>query len=748
VQSEQHHEAGTLRGISFVVQVTDGVDAGRDVCRLHPDAIAALGVRAWDPVLLHGERQAAALVGHLNWEAPRNRCQIDPTTAQNVGLASGDTIAVAAVAPVVATRVWVGPPHVDAAAADDTTGPTVPLDAIRTVLLGKAVLAGEREALVAQDYTRPLSAADMEQVRTLTQHLSRTGESPHVRVVRTDPGGVVMIGTTTQLFWEDTAATVVTAGPDPDVTVADLGGVDLQIAELRELFDLTFTNRALLERLGAAAPQAILIDGPTGSGKGELVYAVSAEFGASVRRVSGLDLEHTDAASATAALSKLVESATPGTPHVVLLEELDRICPSDPESGSTKLLPPVLAVLDGLAARPDVIVVGTTIAPDRCHPELFKPGRFNRQIEIPLPDRTARVAMLDVHTRRFPLADDVAFDDIAARTPGFVGGDIAKLCRQAAIAAAKRLRDTPGAADASSPDVAVTITAADFTAALEIVRPSALGNATVETGGVTWEDVGDAVETKRHLTEAVVWPIRYPDTFSRLGMAPPRGVLLYGPPGSGKTFIVRALAGESEANLVSVKGAELLSKWVGESEAGVRDVFRRARSAAPSIVFLDEIDALAPPRGGGTDSGVTDRVVAQLLTELDGVEPLRGVTVIAATNRPDLIDPALLRPGRLDRHVFVEPPDAEARVLILRAICRKMPLASDVDLDGIALHADGFSAADLDALSREAGFVALRRDPSTAHITHADFGQAFATVTPSVKPEVVEALRAFKSAPA
>jgi transitional endoplasmic reticulum ATPase len=511
-----------------------------------------------------------------------------------------------------------------------------------------------------------------------------------------------------------------------------LPGLEKQIAALREWLDLGFHHGELLARMGAVPTMGVLITGPPGSGKRSVVEAAAAAVGATVVRLWGPALARIEPAEAVKALSDALRRAEAAAPCVLLIEQIHEIAPRDDDSPLTGVVLEYVqkAVTAGIAG-----IVCTTDRPEATTPELLLPGLLDHEIWITLPHRADRRRILDVHARPLPLAADIDLDDIAQRTPGFVAADLKALCHEAALRAAQRL------APAAAADAAFTVTRADFDAALEVVRPSAM-DSRVELGGITLEDVGDMAETKRLLTESVIWPLTYPETFERLGVPAPHGALLYGPPGCGKTFLVKALVAEAAANFLSIRGAELLSKWVGESERGVRELFRRARSAAPSIIFFDEIDALAPRRGSD-QNGTTDRVVAQLLTELDGIEEMRDVYVLAATNRPELIDPALLRPGRLDTMIYVPPPDADARAAILRAAVRRMPIEKGVDLDSVARGCEGFSAADLTALAREAAMTAMRENIASPSVTAAHFAAALRVVRPSLQPAQVAELEAF-----
>ncbi|HVM28387.1 MAG TPA: AAA family ATPase [Mycobacteriales bacterium] len=712
------------------------VDRGLGIVRLHRQTVAALGLSPWSPVTLRGRRTTGAAVAFAADDTPVGTALCDEVLLRNLGLVEQAAVDVARVDPVEASTITVaGPPDVMA---------LVDPELLRTALLGKWVTDGDDVSLHLQG-AAPGGPADPAGARTRLRNLLGPAMTTHLlRVTGTSPAGPALVTMGTTVGWDGGTATTGSATPvlpqqaprggqaTAERTLADLPGLEAQGRDLQEWLDLAFHHPDLLRSLGTTPGTGVLLTGPAGSGKAALVEVVSALAGARLQKVWAPSLAALEPNAAAKQLTDLLSGAARSAPAVVLVEDVEALAPRE---GAGPLLPVLLLAVRDVVRDGRVAVICTTAHPERVNPELRTSGTLDRELAVPLPDRAQRLRMLEVATRSVPLADDVALDEVAGRTPGFVAADVLALVREAGLRAAARHR--------RAKDADASVAQRDLEAALEVVHPTAMEGAQLDLGRLTLDDVGDMADTKAALTEAVLWPLQYPDTFARLGVEPPRGVLLYGPPGCGKTFLVRAVAGSGQANVLSVKGAELLSKWVGESERAVRELFRRAREAAPSLVFLDEVDALAPVRGQSSDGGTTDRVVAALLTELDGVEGLRDVSVIGATNRPDLVDPAMLRPGRLERLVYAPPPDAEARALILKASAKGVPLADDVDLVAVGERTDGYSAADCAALVREAALTAMRESMEASTVTAAHLDAALAVVRPSLDPAQVAALAAY-----
>jgi len=722
-----------------VTQRPAGLDDRRGIVRLHAEVMTALAINAGDPVRLSGTRTTAALAAKAQPGASREFLYADDLTLGNLGLRDGGQVTVARQPAVAARRVTL-------AGAADVVALVSP-EILRLALLGKVVSAGDNVSLRPQDVLplgglRP-QGPDIGQ--SLRNRLGYQWNIALLTVVEVADEDAAVITMDTVVGWQDGEVSSPVPGPvavphapattDPEVpppSLDDLPGLRNQAKELEELLDLGFHHGEVLARLGTTVSLGVLITGPAGSGKSALVRAVAAQVNARVVQVWAPALAALTNTAAAGRLRELARAARVGGPTVLLFSDVDALAPRD-EPGPISI---VFRQVIEETVRAGVAVVATSSRPESVDTSLRAPDLLAVQLAVPLPDTAMRREQLGVLTRGMKLAEEVRLDDIAGRTPGFVAADLGALAREAGVRAALRQKE------ATDPAVSM----ADFEAALDVIRPTSMADSTLEVAAVTLDDVGDMVEVKQVLTESVLWPLTYPDTFARLGVSPPRGVLLYGPPGCGKTYLVKAIAGTGKANVLSVKGAELLSKWVGDSERAVRELFRRAREAAPTLVFLDEVDALAPTRGQANDGGTTDRVVAALLTELDGVEDLRNVVVIGATNRPDLIDPALLRPGRLERLVYVPPPDAEARAEILKASAKTVPLDKAVDLVQLGAELAGFSAADCSALIRESALSAMRESLEATTVTAANVATARERVRPSLDPGQVAWLASYAEA--
>ena len=703
---------------------TSAVDSRRGVVRLHPNAVAALGIREWDAISLTGSRTTAAVAGLASQDAPVGTVLLDDVTLSNAGLREGTEVIVSAV-------IVYGARTVTLSGSGLATQSLSPLT-LRQALLGKVMTVGDAVSLLPRDLGPGTSTSAASRALASAVGISWTSEL--LTVTGVDPDGPVSVQPNSMVTWgtgiphsATTSRHESVSVAKPEIQVDDLKGSQAQAAKLTEWLKLALDEPHLLKTLGAGTNLGVLVSGPAGVGKTTLVRAVCAG-----RRLLQLDGPEVGALAAEDRLKTVASAVTAVRDGggVLLITDVDALLPETAEPVSAL----ILAELRTAVASDGVALIATSARPYQLDPRLRAPELCDRELGLPLPDATTRKALLETLLKAVP-AGDLNLDEIAGRTPGFVAADLAALVREAALRAASR---------ASSDGQPPKLNQDDLVGALGVIRPlSRSASEELTVGNVTFDDVGDMAEAKQALTEAVLWPLQHPDTFARLGVDPPRGVLLYGPPGCGKTFVVRALASTGQLSVHAVKGSELMDKWVGASEKAVRELFRRARDSAPSLVFLDEVDALAPRRGQSFDSGVTDRVVAALLTELDGIDPLRDVVVLGATNRPDLIDPALLRPGRLERLVFIEPPDAAARLEILRTAGKSIPLSADVDLEKVAAGLDGYSAADCVALLREAALTAMRRSIDAADVTAFDLAAARKNVRPSLDPVQVESLRAF-----
>ena len=529
----------------------------------------------------------------------------------------------------------------------------------------------------------------------------------------------------------------------PEVTYEDIGGLKKEIKKIREMVELPLKHPELFERLGIEAPKGVLLHGPPGTGKTLLAKAVANESNSHFILINGPEIMSKFYGQSEENLRKKFEEAEKNSPAIIFIDEVDAIAPKREEvkgEVERRVVAQLLTLMDGLKSRGKVVVIAATNVVNTLDPALRRPGRFDREIEIGVPSKKGRLKILKIHTRNMPLAKDINLEEIADITYGFVGADLAALAKEAAMIVLRRLLPEISKKDGEtiSSDILekLQISNDDFRQALKVVRPSALREVLVEVPNIKWSDIGGLEQVKQELKEAVEWPLKYPKAFKNMGVKPPKGILLYGAPGTGKTLLAKAVANESKSNFILVKGPELLSKWVGESEKAVREVFKKARQTSPTIVFFDEIDSLASARGLSTDNKVTEKVVNQLLTEIDGLEDLNDVVVIAATNRPDIIDPALLRPGRFDRIVLATVPDKETRKKIFEVHTKNMPLAKDVNISKLSDRTEGYVGADIEAICREAAIVALRNNMDSKKVTAKDFEQALKIVRPSVTKEV------------
>ncbi|EMA42150.1 hypothetical protein C448_11486 [Halococcus morrhuae DSM 1307] len=708
---------GDVDGVELTVEGAQKRDAGRGVARLPEAARHTLGVLSGDTVVIDGERATVAKVWPASGDLAGDRVRIDADTRTNAGVTVGDSVTVSPVTVAEATRVTVDVPE------------TLDADDDLTALVTRALL------------DRPIKAG--EQLR-----IERLGPAP-LAIESTTPEGTVRVtqetmialrggadletDTTTTTDATPTTGTTDASDGSARVTYEDIGGLDDELDQVREMIELPLSEPELFQELGIEPPSGVLLYGPPGTGKTLIARAVAGEVDAFFTTISGPEIVSKYKGESEEKLREAFDRAEENAPSVVFIDEIDSIASArgDDADMETRVVAQLLTLMDGLESRGQVVVIGATNRVDAIDPALRRGGRFDREIEIGAPGEAGRREVLDVHTRSMPLAEDVDLDRLAARTHGFVGADLESLAVEAAMAALRHRTERDSLA----------VTRADFETAMAAVDPSAMREYVAESPNAGFDDVGGLDDAKATLTEAVEWPLSYSALFEATATDPPAGVLLHGPPGTGKTLLARALAGESDVNFISVAGPELLDRYVGESEKAVREVFARARQAAPAIVFFDEIDAVAGGRGENHE--VTERVVSQLLTEIDGLAENPNLMVLAATNRMDAIDPALLRPGRIETHIEVPAPDEAARRAIFAVHTDDKPVAEDVDIDRLAADAEGYSGADIEALCRAASMAAIREvagehspEDATAHadevrITAEHFEDAGESITPT-----------------
>jgi transitional endoplasmic reticulum ATPase len=667
-------------------------DIGRKIVRIDPQAAQSLNVITGDALELSSFGKDAVL---LSWPGRDNDrgtglVRIDGYTRNKLDVSIGDTVEVKKVESKDARSI--------------TLAPTEPLRII-----------GAEQYLAESLNGQLMSKGDIIPLNVMGQRIDLV-------VISTDPSGPIIINDATKVTVSEDSAKAVQAtqeGKVPSITYEDIGGIRNEISRVREMIELPLRHPELFKRLGVEAPKGVLLHGPPGTGKTLLARAVANETNANFYSIGGPEIMSKYYGESEEKLRNVFEQAEKNAPSIIFIDEIDSIAPKREEvSGEVerRIVAQLLSLMDGLKSRGKVVVIGATNRVNAIDPALRRPGRFDRELEIGVPDREGRLEILQIHTRGMPLAKDVNLEKLADISHGFVGADLQSLSKEAGMRSLRRILPNIDLSTGNIPSKTlrqIIVTMNDFMDVIKEMEPSAMREVFVEVPDISWDDIGGLGLIKQEMQEAVEWPLKYQGIFTYADAMPPKGILLYGPPGTGKTLMAKAAANESEANFISIKGPELLSKWVGESEKGVREIFRKARQAAPCIIFFDEIDAIAPKRGGEFgDSHVTERLISQLLTELDGLEILTNVLVIGATNRPDIVDPALLRPGRFDRLLYVPPPDRDSRVQILKIHIKKKPLDEDVDIEKLADQTDGYTGADIASLSSAAVMLALREHVS------------------------------------
>jgi len=718
-------------------------DAYKGIARIDTEIMQGLGLRRGDIISIKGERETVAIIDRsYPADVGEGIIRIDGLIRRNAKTSIGEQVTITKAKIKPAKKVAIAPAQHGVVIQGDP-------EMFKNGLLGRAVIKGDTISLGGTKRRQDLMGEEMPDIfgdlTELFGNFKFTGfQQIKFSVISTSPGQPVVITEDTEIVLNSKAVDIAEESV-PDVNYEDIGGLQGEIKKIREMVELPLKHPEVFDRLGVEPPKGVLLHGPPGTGKTLLAKAVANESEANFILLNGPEIMSKFYGESEKKIRDLFEDAEKNAPSIIFIDEIDAIAPKREDvqgEVERRVVSQLLTMMDGLNARGRVIVIGATNRVNSIDPALRRPGRFDRELEISVPDKEGRLNILKIHTRNMPLKRNVKLEALASKTHGFVGADLASLAKEAAMNVLRKLLpDIKMDEDEEIPQEVLekmVIGAEDFDESLKVVRPSAMREVLVETPNIGWENIGGLHNIKQLLKESVEWPLKNPEAFERMGIKPPKGILLYGPPGTGKTLLAKAVAKESEANFIQVKGPSLLSMWVGKSEEGVRKVFERARQVAPCIVFFDEVDALAGKRGLDSGTKVTERVLNQMLSEMDGIEDLKSVIVIAATNRPDLLDAALLRPGRFDRILLVDIPDEESRKKILEIHTSKTPLDKSVKMETLIKKTENFVGADIESLCREAALNALRKDINAKIVTMDDFEEALKKVKPSVSENTAQ----------